>query len=1032
MIRADSDPAPAEREVHTPTVLAVLVVSDGAPWLRSCLQGLSAQTYPRLGVVAVDNGSRDGSREILERALGPRRVVELRRNAGLAGAVDRALDLPVAEEADFLLVIHDDTALEPDTVARLVETTNTVERAGIVGPKVVDWDDPRVLREVGRSTDRFGHPTQPLQDGEIDHGQYDRVLEVLFVSSCAMLVSREVWQTVGGLDERLTSHHEDLDLCWRARMAGFRVVMTPSARVRHVAATSSGRREDVDRHRSERYYGERASLAAMLKNYSLPSLLLLLPLFALIGIGRLLLLTLTRRFEDAWELLAAWGWNVAHLPGTLARRRRSQRARTVSDREIRRFMESATFRLPRWVDDANKILAEQQQIDEGEEGFKVRAHAASLVRQHPALVGMIVAAAVVFLAGGRILGAQDLGGGALAAFPASAAGFFRELVSGVRTTGLGGADAASPALAPLGATSWLTFGDPSLAQRLLLVLLPVLAAGLLYRALFRLTSERVSSTLAAGCYGVCAATLWSLSEGRIDVLVALCVVPVLIERVSAAFSPDPPQSWRRIAIGTGITLAIGVAFLPAVVLPFAVVLAVFALTAGSTIGRGLRTMLAGVAIGAALVFPLVPTLIAAPGPSFSSLIGSPSFERIVRVVIGPAPGDWEVAWFLPVAAIASLVVVAREHRATANRIAIATLAAIFLAWLSAAGWLPAPLSNLPAYTALVAAGEAMLIGFGAASLISGGIGREAFGARQVLSAVLTGVLTLGLALQVLAASVGEWQVRDDGLPPAWSVVSEQGGSAGFRVLWLGRPDGGVFPAPGGDPIGVVAQNGASVRYGLTGREGVVALDTGRPDRGSGYGTLEETLTELLSGQNRHTGALLAPFGIRFVVSGAGDLPMPAQQRLEEQLDLDRESSGELTIYRNARSFPQAATVPADERFLEAAGRGDPLDVAALPTLRGAEPMDPVEGGWDGRAPREGPGFAFVADQFVSGWNLEQGGNERSASRAFGWAIGFETEPAPGPVHVRFGAQWIRTMQILILAALWLTALWVTRKPVSSA
>ena len=525
----------------------------------------------------------------------------------------------------------------------------------------------------------------------------------------------------------------------------------------------------------------------MLKNYCLPSLLLLLPLFALVGIGRLVLLTLTRRFEDAWELLAAWGWNIAHLPSTLARRRRSQKARVVPDRAVTPFMESAMFRLPRWVDDANKILAEQQQIDEGEEGFKVRAHAASLVRQHPALVGMLVAGVVVFLAGGRILGAQDLGGGALAAFPASAAGFFHELVSGVRTTGLGGGDAASPALAPLGAASWLAFGDPSLAQRLLVVLLPVLAAGLLYRALFRLTGERVSSTLAAGCYGVCAATLWSLSEGRIDELVALAVVPVLIERVAAAFSADPPQSWRRIAIGTAITLALGVAFLPAVVLPFAVVLAVFAITAGSTVGRGLRTMLAGIVIGAALIFPMLPTLIAAPGPSFSSLIGSPSFERIVRVVIGPAPGDWGVAWFLPIAAFASLVVVARDHRATANRIAIATVAAIFLAWLSAAGWLPAPLSNLPAYTALVAAGEAMLIGFGAASLISGGIGRESFGARQVLSAVLTAVLTLGLALQVLAASVGEWQIRDDGLPAAWSVVAEQRGAAGFRVLWLGRP-----------------------------------------------------------------------------------------------------------------------------------------------------------------------------------------------------------------------------------------------------
>ena len=72
----------------------------------------------------------------------------------------------------------------------------------------------------------------------MDHGQYDRVLEVLFVSSCAMLVRREVRRRAGALDERLTSHHEDLDFCWRARLAGYRVIMTPLARVRHESASA--------------------------------------------------------------------------------------------------------------------------------------------------------------------------------------------------------------------------------------------------------------------------------------------------------------------------------------------------------------------------------------------------------------------------------------------------------------------------------------------------------------------------------------------------------------------------------------------------------------------------------------------------------------------------------------------------------------------------------------------------------------------------------------------------------------------------
>jgi GT2 family glycosyltransferase len=119
-----------------PSVLVVLVVRDAAGWLRGCLSALGAQTYPRMGVIAVDNDSRDGSRELLTQALGARRVVTSERDRGLAGSVSAALEIPAAREADYLLVLHDDTALDPDGVTRLVEAAMgmRVENVGVVGP----------------------------------------------------------------------------------------------------------------------------------------------------------------------------------------------------------------------------------------------------------------------------------------------------------------------------------------------------------------------------------------------------------------------------------------------------------------------------------------------------------------------------------------------------------------------------------------------------------------------------------------------------------------------------------------------------------------------------------------------------------------------------------------------------------------------------------------------------------------------------------------------------------------------------------
>ncbi|MFL5393383.1 MAG: glycosyltransferase family 2 protein, partial [Myxococcales bacterium] len=203
--------SPPER---APSVLVVLAVRDAAEWLRECLQALAVQTYPRVGVLAVDDASTDGSNELLVQALGEGRVLRHDTHMGLSRSFDEAVAHPVAAEADFILLLHDDAVLDPEAVARLVEATMLAgaERVGIVGAKIVDWDHPRRLRDVGRSADLFGHPYSALQAEEIDQGQFDRVLEVLSVDSCAMLVAREVWQTSGLFDERLGDDDGDLDL----------------------------------------------------------------------------------------------------------------------------------------------------------------------------------------------------------------------------------------------------------------------------------------------------------------------------------------------------------------------------------------------------------------------------------------------------------------------------------------------------------------------------------------------------------------------------------------------------------------------------------------------------------------------------------------------------------------------------------------------------------------------------------------------------------------------------------------------------
>jgi GT2 family glycosyltransferase len=1000
--------------VRTPTVLAVLVVRDGIAWLRECLRSLAQQTHPRIAVVAVDVASTDGSSELLHQALGAGRVLVLGEQADIAEAVRAAVDLPVAAAADYLLVVHDDTALAPDAVARMLDAAEGiegVERVGVVGPKVVDWDDPRVLREVGRSTDRFGHPYTPLVDGEMDQGQYDRVLEVLYVSSCAMLVSREAWQRAGLFDERLTGDHDDLDLCWRVRIAGFRVLMTPLAQARHRGASARGERREPRRRRTALYYAERAALAAMLKNYGVVSLLWLLPLHVVTSVARLLFLALSRRFEDAYEILSAWTWNLVHLPSTIGRRVRAQSVRTVRDRSVRRFMQSTWFRAPRWFQAAERILEEQL---EGErEQVPIRSRASSLAMEHPALLAWTVGLGVAVLAYLELIDPRPLEGGALASFPASASAFFHELGSGFRTTGLGGDHAASPALALLGGASWIS--TTALAQKAVLMVTPILAGVFQYRAIARQTGERSVAAVSAGAYALSGIVLWSFSGGRIGMLVALAILPLGADMLDQIFGAHGPAFRLRRVVAIGAVLAVGVAFLPGIALGVAL-LALGSIVSGPRRSRGALLAAAAGIVGAVLVFPMLPDLVGAPGAAFGSHVGTTDFWLLTRLTPGGGQGAWLVSWFLPLSALIAFSVVGREHARRAWRGMAVAVAALFLAWGSSAGYLPEAASNAPVYLAVAAVAEASVLAMGLATLAAG-IGRQAFGYRQIAAVTVSVVLVAGGVGQLFGLALGTWEIDANALPSAWPAVATSPGE--FRVLWLGAPDGERFPAPGGDPQGVVDAGVASVAFAIGDRDGVSALDIGRGATGAGYEYLRRALAEIVAGQTSHGGALLGPLGVRFVVAGVGDLPASVRTRLDAQLDLDLEPAGGLVVFRNARALPVAVSTD-DGAFSSAAHASDLREIARLSEVDSAS-TERTPSGW---RRQDGAGTFVVSTEYDDGWAADPGGIE--PFRAFGWALGSPR----GTTALRFDGQWVRTAQMALLAALWLAVLWITRRPAS--
>jgi hypothetical protein len=427
-------------------------------------------------------------------------------------------------------------------------------------------------------------------------------------------------------------------------------------------------------------------------------------------------------------------------------------------------------------------------------------------------------------------------------------------------------------------------------------------------------------------------------------------------------------------------------------------------------------------IGAAvLLFPFVPTVFADGGLALSSFVGTTRPDRLARLALGEGPGTWAIAAFLPIAAAIGFGLVRDELRRPAARAAAGAALGLVLAWLSAAAYLPAGLSNAPAYAAFAGVSMATLIAFGLTSSI-GTMRLEAFGSRQIAVAALGLTLGAGLGLQSIASMVGTWAIGGpDRIPAAWAV--QAGATPGaFRVLWFGGAGGAGLPPPAGDPQRRVEAGDATVRYAITDRAGSTILDVGRPLAGPGAERLDEALEEILSGTTRHGGALLAPFGVRFLVADQAALPPKALNAFAEQLDLDELPAIGLTMFHNASALPPAAvleTTPEDDAVL---GASDPATIARWYPVP-ATSLRAVPGGWDGPAQ---DGRVFLAMEHDPGWVLE--GTEQEPAVAFGWATSFE---APGsPIRVRHRGSVASGVRVALLIVLWAAALWATRKPVA--
>ena len=224
-------------ELHQPLVSVIIPNWNGALYLPECLDSLRTQTHPRLEVIVVDNNSTDDSVALVRRHYPEVRVLVLEENRGLTGGVNAGAKVARGE---VLALLNNDALVNPAWVAALVDGLVRNPEAGMAASKMLLYDRPTVINSAG---DTFGRDGIPDNRGvwQEDRGQYDHEEWVFGGCGGAVAYRRDMWQALGGFDEDFFMYCEDVDLNWRAQLAGYRCIYAPQAVAYHrLSATGGG------------------------------------------------------------------------------------------------------------------------------------------------------------------------------------------------------------------------------------------------------------------------------------------------------------------------------------------------------------------------------------------------------------------------------------------------------------------------------------------------------------------------------------------------------------------------------------------------------------------------------------------------------------------------------------------------------------------------------------------------------------------------------------------------------------------------
>ncbi len=289
---------------ENPSVAVVILNYNGRRFLERHLPSVLRTNYPNCRTYVADNGSKDDSLAFLAQHFPTVDILALSENHGFAEGYNQAL----AElEADYFILLNSDVEVPADWLTPLVELMENDRQVAVVQPKVLSLDHPTQFEYAGAAggwIDFLGYPFcrgRIFQTVEQDRGQYDQVREIFWASGCCLAIRAPLYRGFGGFDKDFFAHQEEIDLCWRLKRAGYKIMFTPKSTVYHLGGGTLGYYVPY-----KAFLNFRNSYYTLLKNESPIRLAMILPLRVVLDTVAAVSFLVQGRFLHAQAVIGAF------------------------------------------------------------------------------------------------------------------------------------------------------------------------------------------------------------------------------------------------------------------------------------------------------------------------------------------------------------------------------------------------------------------------------------------------------------------------------------------------------------------------------------------------------------------------------------------------------------------------------------------------------------------------------------------------------------------------------------------------------